>query len=307
MRKEMDKVENVMKEKMDKKLDGMVKKTDSPFTPSVLECPLPLKFRLPPLELFNGLRDPLDHISTFKMTLSLHQNLNEILRRSFPTTLKGAARVWFNKLTRSSIDNFEQLSNSFVCHFVGGQRQKRPADHLLTIKQGEGESLRSYVKRFNKEVLEVGKVEDKVQLTMFNAGLKSKDFVVALAKSPPGSMIEKLLKAQKYMNVEDALAAIEHKGPQKERRSTRDVQRGRKRERSSPSSSRDSINRGDDKLSRTIKDDHALKWPKLLHSLLNIRDKKKYCYFHKDHGHYTEDCRDLKEEIEKLIQKGKSQ
>ena len=150
IRKEMDKVENVMKEKMDKNLDGMVKKTDSPFTPSVLECPLLLKFRLPLLELFNGLRDPLDHITTFKMTLSLHQNLNEILCRSFPTTLKGAAKVWFNKLTRSSIDDFEQLSNSFVCHFVGGQQQKRPMDHLLTIKQGEGESLRSYVKRFNK-------------------------------------------------------------------------------------------------------------------------------------------------------------
>ena len=51
------------------------------------------------------------------------------------------------------------------------------------------------MKRFNKEVLEVDKAEDKVQLTTFKAGLKSKDFVVALAKSPPGSMAEMLLKA----------------------------------------------------------------------------------------------------------------
>lgn len=56
-----------------------------------------------------------------------------------------------------------------------------------------------------------------------------------------------------------------------------------------------------------IKDNHALKWPKPLHSSPNVRDKKKYCYFHKDHGHYMEDCRDLKEQIEKLIQKGKLQ
>ena len=33
--------------------------------------------------------------------------------------------------------------------------------------------------------------------------------------------------------------------------------------------------------------------------------KKKYCGFHKDHGHYTEDCKDLKEQIEELIRKGK--
>ena len=38
-----------------------------------------------------------------------------------------------------------------------------------------------------------------------------------------------------------------------------------------------------------------------------MRDKKKYCRFHKDHGHYTEDYRDLKEQIEELIQKGKLQ
>ena len=38
-----------------------------------------------------------------------------------------------------------------------------------------------------------------------------------------------------------------------------------------------------------------------------MRDKKKYCHFCKDHDHYTKDCRDLKEQIEELIQKGKLQ
>ena len=44
-----------------------------------------------------------------------------------------------------------------------------------------------------------------------------------------------------------------------------------------------------------------------LHSSPNVRDKKKYYSFHKDHNHYTEDCRDLKKQIEKLIRKGKLQ
>lgn len=50
-------------------------------------------------------------------------------------------------------------------------------DHLLTIRQEERESLRSYVKRFNREVLEVDKAEEKVQLTTFKATLKSKNLV----------------------------------------------------------------------------------------------------------------------------------
>ena len=98
-------------------------------------------------------------------------------------------------------------------HFVGGQRKKRPAEHLLTIKQGEEESLRSYVKRFNREVLEVDEAEDKVQLIMFKAGLRSKEFVVVLAKSPPASMTNLFIKAQKYINAKDALTEIKVGGP----------------------------------------------------------------------------------------------
>ena len=49
------------------------------------------------------------------------------------------------------------------------------------------------------------------------------------------------------------------------------------------------------KILAQIKDERYLKWPRPLHSLPNVCDKKKYCRFHKDHGHYTEDCRDLKE------------
>ena len=126
----------------------MIRATDSPFTTAVLECPVPSKFKLPQLEPFDGLKDLQDHLNTFKTTLGLQQPPDEILCRSFPTILKGAAREWFTKLPTSSINSFKQLSNAFLRHFVGGQRPKRLADHLLTIRQGEKETLRLYVKRF---------------------------------------------------------------------------------------------------------------------------------------------------------------
>ena len=64
------------------------------------------------------------------------------------------------------------------------------------------------MKRFTWETLEVDEADNKVQLTTYKAGLKSRDFVISLAKNPPRMMAEMLLKAQKYMNVEDALVAI---------------------------------------------------------------------------------------------------
>nr|XP_023904442.1 uncharacterized protein LOC112016163 [Quercus suber] len=223
----------------------------------------------------------------------------------------------------SSIDNFEQLSNAFLRHFIGGQRPKRTADHLLTIRQGEKETLRSYVKRFTRETLEVDDADDKVQLTTFKAGLRSRELVSSLAKNPPKMMAEMLLKVQKYMNAEDTLAAIRDGGiPRDKEERKDDDRRGQKRERPNCRTS-DRIRRKDDKgpqavkftplvmlvnkILMEIKDEHYLKWPRPLHSSPNVCDKNKYCRFHKNHGHYTEDCRDLKEHIEELIQRGKLQ
>ena len=204
----MDELRSAIKEKIEWSVDRLVRATDSPFTTAVLECPMPSKFWLPQLEPFDGLKDPQDHLNTFKTTLGHQQPPDEILCRSFPTTLKGAAREWFIKLPTLSVDNFEQLSNTFLHHFIGGQRPKRPADYLLTIRQEEKETLRSYVKRFTRETLEVDEADDKVQLTTFKAGLRSRDLMASLAKNPPKTMTEMLLKAQKYMNTENAVAAI---------------------------------------------------------------------------------------------------
>ena len=66
---------------------------------------------------------------------------------------------------------------------------------MLTIKQGEKETLKSYVTRFTRGMLEVDKSDDKVQLTTFKEGLKSRDFVVSLAKNTPKTMAKALLKA----------------------------------------------------------------------------------------------------------------
>ncbi|XP_030964505.1 uncharacterized protein LOC115985742 [Quercus lobata] len=323
MRKEMDELRNAIKGKTDQSLERIVRKTDSPFTMAVQECPVPSKFRLPQLEPFDGLKDPLDHLNTFRTTLGLQQPPDEILCRSFPTTLKGAARKWFNKLPTSSIDNFEQLSSSFVRCFVGGQRPKRTTDHLLTIRQGEKGPLRSYMARFTRGMLEINEADDKVHLTTFKAGLKSRDFVASLAKNPPKTMAEALLKAQKYMNTKEALVAIDKVEKSKEKKKEKeDDRRGLKRDRADRRNDDGNRRREDknprpskftllmmpvDQILTEIRDEPSLKWPRPLHSAPGLRDKRKYCRFHKDHEHYTEDCRDLKEQIEELVRNGKLQ
>ena len=56
-----------------------------------------------------------------------------------------------------------------------------------------------------------------------------------------------------------------------------------------------------------IKDDGTLTFPGKLKSDPSKRSRNKYCYFHRDHGHDTTDCYDLKQQIEALIREEKLQ
>jgi len=50
-----------------------------------------------------------------------------------------------------------------------------------------------------------------------------------------------------------------------------------------------------------------LTFPSKLKGDPNKRYRDKYCRFHRDHGHDTADCYDLKQQIEALIRQGKLQ
>ena len=49
-----------------------------------------------------------------------------------------------------------------------------------------------------------------------------------------------------------------------------------------------------------IKDDLSLKWPDKMKGDPSKRNNSKYC-FHQDHDHDTDECYDLKQQIEILI------
>ena len=54
--------------------------------------------------------------------------------------------------------------------------------------------------------------------------------MVSLAKNPPKMLVEILLKAQKYMNVEDALAATKDVEKPRDKERKEDDRKGQKRE-----------------------------------------------------------------------------
>ena len=133
MRKEVDELKNAIKDKGGENLDGMIQRTDSPFTIEVLNRPLPPKFRLLQLESYDYSKDPLDHIESFRTLILLQMTPDEVMCKAFLTTLKGAARVWFSKIPSRTNADVEKLNKGFVRHFIGGQKHKKPTGHLLNI------------------------------------------------------------------------------------------------------------------------------------------------------------------------------
>ena len=137
--------------------------------------------------------------------------LDKIMCKAFPTTLKGPARVWFSKMPPNTVSSFEELSKLFINNFIGGQRHKRSSSSLLTIEQGENESLQSFITHFNREVLIVDEMDDKFLLTIFHNGVNSDLFIHKLYEQDPQTMAEFVHSAQNFMNAEDVIIAKKRK------------------------------------------------------------------------------------------------
>ena len=266
------------------------------------------------MEAFDGVRDLVDHLNTYKNEMELHGYQDPIRCRAFSITLKGPTLAWFNRLPPSSISSFKELSIAFVSHFIGVRTYRKPSYHLLTIKQGSQESLRSYVQRFNAESLKVDISDKKFAITAFIAGLgvQSKDLMFSISKNPQASMAKVLEKAEKYINGEEALISKKESSSAHKEKGGTDKRRGRSPKRQSVRESspkkdgeRSPKRRGNlrDRLGppqferrrryspqrftpvttsvsqvlREVRNEQFLRWPTQMKSDPTTRDNTKYC------------------------------
>ena len=137
MKEQMEVIMNALKGRVSSDLDDLINRTDSSFTAAVNFFPLPHKFRMLQIDSYDGVKDPLDHLETFKTLINLQGVADEIMCRAFLTTLKGAARIWFSRLTPNSISTFKELSAQFTAHFIGEHKYKKSTACLVASSSGK--------------------------------------------------------------------------------------------------------------------------------------------------------------------------
>ncbi|KAI0530910.1 hypothetical protein KFK09_000458 [Dendrobium nobile] len=106
----------------------------SPLTETILQHPIPARFKLPNIDSYDRTSDPYEHIDHYRTIMHIQQASDALLCQVIPATLKGQARTWFYSLPVRSISMFVKLVKIFVKYFDANQRMVEDSSHLSGIR-----------------------------------------------------------------------------------------------------------------------------------------------------------------------------
>ncbi|XP_065026119.1 uncharacterized protein LOC135650573 [Musa acuminata AAA Group] len=221
--------------------------------------------------------------------MALYGTSDTLMCRAFPTTLRGPARAWYSGLKTGTISSFDQLARDFELNFLAYARPKPSMALLLGLHQREDEPLSHFA---------------------FMIGLRPSRFFWSLVERPPTMVPEMLQRASQFVAAETWMAGKhkEHKRVKMEPPRPQQPAASRRRlDRSDPLTSRPplpALNSSRTEIFLHIREKGLLKEPYPMRNPRALADQSKYCRFHRQHGHDTEQCRELKRQIEELIRRG---
>nr|XP_009383127.1 PREDICTED: uncharacterized protein LOC103970939 [Musa acuminata subsp. malaccensis] len=219
---------------------------------------------------------------------------------AFPTTLRGPARAWYSGLKIGTISSFDQLARDFELNFLAYARPKPSVALLLELNQREDEPLSHFVNRFTMQIQGLSDAHPSLLIHAFIIGLRPSRFFWSLVERPPMTVPDMLQRASQFVAAETWMAGRceEHKRINPEPPQQQQPAASRRRlDRSDPPASKPplpALNSSRTEIFLHIREKGLLKEPYPMRSPRALADQSKYCRFHRQHGHDTEQCRELK-------------
>ncbi|XP_075481136.1 uncharacterized protein LOC142521847 [Primulina tabacum] len=260
-----------------------------PFAEIIVREPLLGNFKSAKVKDYDGNADPKEHMVRFENMTMLHCYIDRIKCKVFLTTLVDSAQRWFEGLAPQSIHSFKDFQTVFLHHFSSSKKYKKTAFSLFKVKQSPEESLRAYIRRFNRVDLDVPTCATETKTTAFTQGLRVGEFFRSLTKKVPGDFEDLLSWIEKYINMEEAEkqkreAVRREKGDRVCKPDEKGHRRGNPGHFSHHVPLKITWDREVQECSRDLAPDHQLTRP----------EKRGFCTLHKVCYHNTEDCKMLK-------------
>ncbi|GJZ34906.1 reverse transcriptase domain-containing protein [Tanacetum coccineum] len=282
----------------------------NPFTPRIRHFNFP-RTRMPShVKTYDGSGDPEDHLKLFQAAAKTERWAMPTWCHMFNSTLTRNARVWFDKLPRESIDSYEDLRTTFRENYLQQTKHIKDPVEIHHIKQRDGESTEDFMERYKAEILDVEGAPECMKISGFMHGITHPELIKRLYEKIPRSMDEMYRVTTSFLQGE--VAAFSHsrkKAPapwkQPEGGNKPNFKKGFKnKQRSDRKPDRFSL------LTKTPKEIFALekgkfKAPPPMVTPAEKRDPNKYCEFHADTGHSTDECMQLRKQIDEMIKSGK--
>nr|GEX22871.1 reverse transcriptase domain-containing protein [Tanacetum cinerariifolium] len=282
----------------------------NPFTPRIRNFESLRKARMPNnIKTYDGTGDPEDHVKIFQAAAQVERSAMPTWCHMFNSTLIGAARVWFDELPPESIDGYKDTKAAFLSYFMQQKKYVRDLVEIHNIKQWDGETLEDFMERFKIETGRMKGTPKCMRISRFMHRINNPELTKRLNEHVPKTMEEMMIATTAFICGE-AAAASKKKGhmswkPQDQSKKHTDKRpdfRGH---------SRDS--RGANQftpLTRTPKEILAAEANKFqppppMVTPVEKRNSNKFCDFHNDKGHNTDECMQLKKQIEELVRAGK--
>ena len=165
---------------------------------------MPRRFTQPLFNSYNGKMDPVEHVSQYIQTMSLHTHNDSLMCKVFPSSLGPMALRWFNGLRNGSIHSFAKLIQEFGVRFMTCSRVLQLVDTLLSMKLGTVETLRNYTSWYWELYNKIGGGNEKIAASAFQLGLLE-DFELrdSLTRRPPKDMRQLMRHIKEYKRLED--------------------------------------------------------------------------------------------------------
>nr|XP_027120405.1 uncharacterized protein LOC113737360 [Coffea arabica] len=160
-------------------------------------------FKLPTLLPYDGRGDPENHLHAFISAFRLYCVSDSVICRIFPVFLQETARKWFCGLESRSIFSLGELVNKFIHRFISSRPTTKTSAYLLNIQQNLGQSLRSYVQRFQDKSVQIPDPNEKVIIAVFTNGFIVGELNTEVHKKYLRTLRELWQKVEKGIQSED--------------------------------------------------------------------------------------------------------